>query len=81
MPLIALLLLLPADAFARAGGGSRSFSRSPSYGGGSRGRGGGGGFFFFGGSGGGGGGGGILLIIIIAVVAFLIFRSMRGRRT
>jgi len=78
MPLIALMLLLPADAFARAGGGSRSFSRSPGYGSGGRRRG-GGGFFFFGG--GGGGGGGILLLIIIAVVAFLIFRSVRGRRT
>lgn len=72
-----LLTLLPADALARAGGGSHSF-RSPSYGGRGSGRGIGGGhhFFFFG----GGGGGGFLLLIVIALaVLFLISRARRQR--
>ncbi|MDQ3850463.1 MAG: hypothetical protein M3296_07610 [Actinomycetota bacterium] len=77
-----LLMLLPADVLARAGGGSHGFSRrAPGFGGGgygSRGRGfGGHHFFFF-----GGGGGGILLIImIILVVLFLLSRSARARRS
>jgi len=85
---VSLLTLLPSDALARAGGGSRSFSR-PGFGGGRSGRGfggnrgfGGGGhhFFFFGG--GGGGGGGILLIIILVGVAlFFLSRRARGRRS
>ncbi len=85
---VSLLTLLPADALARAGGGSFGFKgRSPSFGGGgfgSRARGFGGGhhFFFFGG---GGGGGGLLLIlviiIVVAVVLFLMSRRGRGRRS
>lgn len=79
---LSLMLLVPGDAFARAGGGTRSF-RSPGGGGGfsGRGRGFGGGhhFFFFGG--GGGGGGGLLLIIIVIVLFVLITRGGRGRRT
>lgn len=77
---ISLLTLLPADALARAGGGSRSF-RAPSSGGGygSRGYGrGGGGLFFFGG---GGGGGFLVLIVIVLVVLFLVSRAGRGRRS
>lgn len=73
---ISLLMLLPADALARAGGGSRGF-RSPSGGGGARGsgRGFGGPFFFF-----GGGGGLLLLIVVVLVVLFLISRARRQRR-
>lgn len=72
-----LLTLLPADALARAGGGSHSF-RSPSGSRGSgRGIGGGHHFFFFGG--GGGGGGFLLLIVIALVVLFLIARARRQR--
>ena len=76
---ISLLTLLPADALARAGGGSRSF-RAPSSGGGygSRGYGRGGGLFFFGG---GGGGGGFLVFILIMLVAlFLLSRARRERQ-
>lgn len=79
---ISLLTLLPADALARAGGGSHSF-HSPSSGGrGSRGfgRGFGGGhhhFFFFGG--GGGGGFLVLIVIVLVVVLFVIFRARRRR--
>lgn len=79
-----LLTLLPADALARAGGGSHGFSGHSSGfgGGGSRGRGFGGGhhFFFFGG---GGGGSFLLIILIIVVVLFLVSRRRgrgRGRR-
>jgi uncharacterized membrane protein len=76
---VSLLTLLPADALARAGGGSHSF-RSPSsggYRGSGRGLGGGHHFFFFGG---GGGGGGFLLLIIIALaVLFMISRARRQR--
>lgn len=77
LPLVvSLLVLLPADALGRAGGGSRGF-RSPSGGGGgSRGFGGGRHFFFFG----GGGGGFLLLIILVIIVAVLISRN-RGRRS
>lgn len=77
---ISLLTLLPADALARAGGGSRSF-RAPSSGGGygSRGYGrGGGGLFFFGG--GGGGGGFLVFILIMLVVLFLLSRARRERQ-
>ncbi len=82
---ISLYTLLPADALARAGGGSRGF-RAPSYGGGRGGYGyggrprGGGGFFFFGGNGGGGGGGFLTLILIFFVVMFLFSLSSRRRR-
>lgn len=78
---VLLLTLLPADALARAGGGSHSFGgRSPSFGGGgfgSPGRGFGGGhhFFFF-----GGGGGGSVLLIIIIIVVVLFLMSRRGGR-
>jgi hypothetical protein len=72
---VSLLSLLPADALARAGGGSRGF-RGPS-GGGGRGFGGGHHFFFFGG---GGGGGLLLLILIVLVVLFLISRGRGARR-
>jgi uncharacterized membrane protein len=78
---VSLLTLLPADALARAGGGSHSF-RSPSsggYRGSGRGIGGGHHFFFFGG--GGGGGGFLLLIIIGLVVLFLVSRARRQRST
>ena len=71
---VSLLSLLPADALARAGGGSRGF-RGPS--GGGRGFGGGHHFFFFGG---GGGGGLLLLILIVLVVLFLISRGRGARR-
>jgi len=77
-----VLTLLPADALARAGGGTRSF-RSPSFGGGGyRGRGVGHGphFFFFPGGGGGGGGLLLLVIIIVVVVVFLVIRARRARR-
>lgn len=74
---VALLTLLPADALARAGGGSAGFrGRSPGSGGG-RGFGGGHHFFFFGG--GGGGGGFLLIIMIVLVVLFLLSRNRRGR--
>jgi uncharacterized membrane protein len=66
-----LLVLIPADALARAGGGSHSFS-SPSGGSRGTGRGFGGGHFFF--FGGGGGGGFLLLIVIVVVVLFVISR-------
>lgn len=76
---VSLMLLVPGEAFARAGGGTHSF-RAPRGGGGfsGRGRGFGGGhhFIFF-----GGGGGGLLLIIILIVVVVLITRGRRGRRT
>jgi hypothetical protein len=68
-----LLALLPADALARAGGGSHSFSRGPSGRSGGRGFGGGHHFFFF-----GGGGGGSILLIIIIVVIVLVVMSRRG---
>jgi uncharacterized membrane protein len=80
-----LLLLVPADSLARAGGGSSGF-RSPSFGGGGASRGfgrgyggglgGGRGIFFFG----GGGGGLLLLIVIVIVVLFFISRARRARR-
>jgi hypothetical protein len=72
---LTLLAALPADALARAGGGTHSF-HSPSFGGRSRGFGhgiGGHHFFFFG----GGGGGGFLFILLIVVVLILISRSRR----
>lgn len=80
---VSLMTLLPADALARAGGGTRGYSRSPGFGGGggtrSYGRGYGGGHFIF--FGGGGGGGGFLLILLIMfVVLFLLSRGSRGRR-
>lgn len=79
---VSLLSLLPADALARAGGGSHSFGGGGGSRGSGRGFGGGGGhhFFFFGG-GGGGGGFFLLLIIIALIVAFMIFRSRRQPRT
>src|SRR5206468_6511013 len=77
---LTLLALLPADALARAGGGSHSFSS----GGSSRGFGGGGlggghHFIFFGG-GGFGGGGGFLVILILLVVGYLIYRAIRNNQ-
>jgi hypothetical protein len=73
---VALLTLLPADALARAGGGSAGFrGRSPGSGGG-RGFGGGHHFFFFG----GGGGGGFLLIIMIFLVVLFVMSRTRRRR-
>ena len=79
---ISLLTVLPADALAKAGGGTRSF-RSPSFGGPGT-RGGGRGFhgphFFFFPGGGGGGLGFLLLIVIVIVVLFLISRARRSRR-
>jgi uncharacterized membrane protein len=73
---VSLLLLAPAEALARAGGGSHGFS-SPGRGGGYRGVGHGGHFFFFGG---GGGGGLFLLILIIVFVMVLNSRARRPRR-
>lgn len=75
-----LLVSLPGDALARAGGGSHSF-RSPSSGGShgsGRGFGGGHHFFFFGG---GGGGGGFLLLIILVVLVVLVLRARRRQRS
>ena len=69
---VSLMLLAPAEALARAGGGSHGFS-SPGRGGGYRGVGHGGHFFFF-----GGGGGGLLLLIPIFV--FVMVLSSRARR-
>jgi len=82
---VALLALLPADALARAGGGSHSFSSgggsfgSRGFGRGGGGFGGGHHFFFFGG-GGLGGGGGLILIIILIVVGYLIYRAVQKSR-
>jgi len=79
---ISLLTLLPADALAKAGGGTRSF-RSPSLGGpGTRGGGRGlhGPHFFFFPGGGGGVLGLLLLVVIVLVVLFLISRARRSRR-
>ena len=75
----AFLTLVPADALARAGSGSHSFSGGGRSFGSSRGRAYGGGhhFFFFGG--GGGGGGFFLLLIILVVVAVMMSRGRRRR--
>ena len=79
--LLTWLALVPADALARAGGGSHSFGGGGfgggGFGGGSRGRGFGGGrhFFFFG----GGGGGSLLLIIVIVIIVVVLFLAARSR--
>lgn len=74
---VSVLVLLPADAWARAGGGSSGFrGGGGGRGFGGSGRGGGGQFFFF-----GGGGGGFLLLILIAVVVLIVVSRSRGRRS
>jgi hypothetical protein len=70
---ISLLLLLPVDALARAGGGSRGFG-APRGGGGTHGFGRGGGHFFFF----GGGGGGLFFLLLLVVLVLVL--SSRGRR-
>jgi hypothetical protein len=74
-PAISLLLLLPVDAMARAGGGSRGFGAP--RGGGTHGYGRGGGHFFFFG---GGGGGFFFLLIVIILIVLVTSRGRRRRR-